>query len=240
MADFIYDYNVETTYWSPHMRFTLVLLFFAFVSSAYAQSSAEGERKVSRAPGQASHVVAGEGLPMTNQSHGGRHRDGTGLSTESMVSSIGFGQNLVYNMIRTGQTSMLLRGGATVLSDGIRSNIEGQSVMATVVPVYAGARYDWGVTRTDLFEWRQYAICGAGPVMGVEFPEAIGVWETLGKLGFRWGAGAFAGIGSELRFSEGITLSAQLELDAIGFLSPLVNRRSLLGPSFSIGFDFAP
>ena len=190
--------------------------------------------------GQAAGVVPGEGLPSGQHAHAARRGGGTSLSTESMISSIGFGQQLVYQMMQSSRTSTLFRTGAMVLSRSVRSNLEGQSVMAAVVPMYAGARYDFGVTRTELFEWTQYAVCGAGPVMGVEFPEAYGVWETLGKIGFRWGAGAFAGIGSQLHFTEGITLSAQLELDAVGFLSPLVSRRSLLAPSFSIGFDFTP
>ena len=222
------------------MKKVSIVILLAFSIRLSAQSQSGDSQGNVPASGQATFVLPGEGLPAS--SPGDRPHDGHNRSfaTSSMLSSLGIGQNFQYQIAQSSRSAMQFRSGATVFPGGTRSNIAGQSVMATVVPMFAGARYDWSVTRTRMFEWRQYSVVGAGPVMGVEFPESYGFWQTLGKLGFRWGAGMYAGIGSELHFSEGVTVVAQLELDGIGFLSPLLNRKTFLGPSFSIGFDFAP
>ena len=103
-----------------------------------------------------------------------------------------------------------------------------------------GVRHNLAELHSRSVTWTQYAVAGAGPLMGIQYGNATSFWQTFGKMAFRWGAGAYAGLGSEMRFSQGFGIYGQLELTGYGFTAPLLERKSYLGPSFSFGIMFLP
>jgi hypothetical protein len=167
------------------------------------------------------------------------HTDRSSLLTGASMSGMGAGVRSTYTREGTGRWSTQISTGTLFYRSDAQSNLLGMNSAAAVIPVMYGARYEFGRIRNDSFSWSQYAVAGAGPLLGIQYPMFMGFWETLSSLGLRWGGGAYAGIGTEMRVSGGWSGFMQVELDGFGFTAPLAGRSSYLGPSFSLGFQFA-
>ena len=167
-------------------------------------------------------------------------RSSRGIHSAAMVSGFGIGGMGVGTMRGNGSVMQQLSVGYIRMFSRTSSNIEGTDRVASVTPAFLGVRYDFSQTRTSRFDWTHYVVTGAGPLMGIEYPSATDFFNTLEKMAFRWGGGAYAGIGTEVDFHNGVGAFAQLELDGFGFFSPLLGKSSYLGPSFSFGIQLAP
>ena len=153
------------------------------------------------------------------------------------ISGLGFGGMAFYNS-REGENTFIQFGSGYIgLPDQHTSNIAGSGIVGSIIPMFIGTRYDFSVTRTRAFTWTQYAQTGGGPLLGMEYGNFNNFFQMFSKIGFRWGGGAYLGIGSEVRFNEGYAGFVQLEFDAFGFLSPLAGRSSYLGPSLAFGIQ---
>lgn len=165
------------------------------------------------------------------------HRESSNLRAASSVSGLGFGGVAMFNQ-QTGADAFTQFGSGYInIPDRQSSNIGGRTITGSVIPLFIGKRFNLAATYTNTFTWTQYAQFGGGPLLGVEFPNTYGFWQSISRIGFRWGGGLYAGVGSEVRFTEGWGGFAQLELDTFGFLSPLNGRTSYIGPSFSFGIQ---
>lgn len=153
----------------------------------------------------------------------------------SIVSGLGFGGTLLFNRRTSDNVFMQLGSGIVFMHDRQTSNIAGATLTGTVIPFFIGSRINLSSTQTQTFTWTHYAQFGAGPLVGLEYGNTTTFFQYFSKLGFRWGGGAYAGLGSEVQFNEGWAAFAQLELDLYGFLSPIAGRKSYVGPSFSFG-----
>jgi hypothetical protein len=63
------------------------------------------------------------------------------------------------------------------------------------------------------------------------------MWTSFSRMSFRWGGGAYAGLGAEMRFNSGWGGFANFEYDAFGFTSPMAMYQSYFGPSYSFGIQ---
>ena len=170
-----------------------------------------------------------------------RRREGsTNFSSAGTIGSLGPGvrASLLMRTNASASTSVEWSMGNFFMTGTPVSNIQGYTVAGSVVPVFLGARHELGRIKAGRFEWTQYAAAGAGPIMGIIYPNGGSFWSSISLIGFRWGAGAYAGLGSNLRFPNGFAINAQIELDGYGFLTQYLGRKSYLGPSFSFAFQF--
>lgn len=173
-------------------------------------------------------------------SHEGLDGEGRTILPTGVVSSIGIGAMARMNAASSGLSKIQLSTGYIELRQGAQSNLEGNGAFASIVPVFVGSRNDIAELKSGRLVWTQYVAYGAGPVVGIAHPTAYSLWQTVSRMSFRWGAGAYAGVGSELRFSQGMGMYAQLEYTAFGFTAPLRGKQSFLGPSFSFGILLVP
>ncbi len=165
-------------------------------------------------------------------------RDRFAVLTSAMVSALGPGGKAVLSMPESDGLLTQFSTGYIMVPGQQYTNLTGGTVLGAVIPVFYGWRYNLLDTETSQFQWKQYAVAGGGPVLGLEYSNTFGFFRNLMNTGFRWGAGAYAGIGSELRFGRSFGAFMQLELDAMHFLSPHLGRTNYIGPSFSFGFHF--
>ncbi len=164
-------------------------------------------------------------------------RRNSSFNAYGTVASFGYGGRGTYSTPLGKSTQLEYSGGWINLPGSVTSNIEGRSAIASVIPIFVGARFDFAEVRGGALRWTSYVQGGGGPLAGLEYAPFGSFFEFFNRLAFRWGAGAYAGLGTELRMSEGWGGFARLELDAFGFLSPLAGRDSYIGPSFAFGIQ---
>ncbi len=211
------------------MKF-LPLLFVVISATVFAQAP-------DRMPRAFTTSGDDEQLPLSRE---GLRGDRATIVPSGLVSNVGVGAMARINAASSGLSTLQVSAGYLVLRQGAQSNLEGNGVFASVVPMYLGGRTDFAEFKSGQMEWTQYVAYGAGPVVGIEHPTAYSLWQSVSRMSFRWGAGAYAGVGSELRFSQGLGMYAQLEYTAFGFTSPLRGKQSFTGPSFSFGILLVP
>ncbi|MDH3252570.1 MAG: hypothetical protein OEM41_07245 [Ignavibacteria bacterium] len=105
-----------------------------------------------------------------------------------------------------------------------------------ILPVYVGVRYNLYEDRTSSFEWSWYVRGGGGPAVGMLTPVGLGFFDSLNRMTFHFGAGAYAATGLEFIFNEYMTFFIQGGADYVGFFSEVGSRQNFVGPTLSIGF----
>jgi len=228
------------------MRYFLILLFLTTATCSAQQGFGPPNTGPDMQQGQDLFLDYGSDDDAGDEeefpfSHEGLSRKANSVFTSSgMASTIGVGAFARMNYMQSEVSAMQFSTGYIALREGAQSNLAGNGIFASVVPVFVGLRHNLVTMETSSMEWTQYAVAGAGPVIGVEYPQSHSFWQSISKMGLRWGAGAYAGFGSEMRFSQGLGLYAQLEYTGYGFTAPLLDRQTYLGPSFSFGIMFFP
>jgi hypothetical protein len=234
-------------YSSESFMKNLIAIFFLTTTLAFSQLVDPAQdydgKDASVIHGSCLTMGPGTGSSVERQafSREGLRRDAKqSLTSSGLVSSFGIGGLARLNYKQSKQSALQFSSGYIAMRNGAQSNLTGTGSFASVVPIFIGMKQNLASTSTRSLEWTQYAVFGAGPIMGIEYPGALSFWQSISKLGFRWGAGAYAGLGSELRFNQGFGAYAQLELTGFAFTAPLLDRQSYLGPSFSFGIMFFP
>lgn len=105
-----------------------------------------------------------------------------------------------------------------------------------ILPVYLGVRYNLYEERNSSFEWSWYVRGGGGPAIGMLTPLGLGFFDSIDRMTFHFGAGAYAATGLEFIFSEYMTFFIQGGADYVGFFNDIGGRQNFVGPTLSIGF----
>lgn len=147
------------------------------------------------------------------------------------ASSFGSGAQTTITRMKSRLTGMQFSTGFVNLNSGT-SNLSGGGRNGAMIPVFVGLRHNLVMAGAGSMTMACYASYGAGPVLGMEYGSDLGLTSQFGSLGFRWGGGAYAGLGLDLAHESMWAVHMQVEYDGLGFTAPLAGRSTYLGPSF--------
>jgi hypothetical protein len=104
-----------------------------------------------------------------------------------------------------------------------------------LVPVYLGMRVTLARGGGSPVSWNWYLRGGAGPAFGFLTPMGLEFFDALRATTVHWGLGVYAATGLEFVVDNSLAVFVQLGADGVGFVRPIEDRSTLIGPSVSFG-----